>query len=339
MGRGLRKRARAILLIVFLLFLGWGSLALLLHSDILRVLSIRGIARIISLADSDAPLFPLSIYNDPWGKLPSLPPNRCQLFDGYAVRIPPTRICGNAAGFRDYNYTVEKPSGVFRVVMLGDSFVFGWGVELEDTLPKKLEDILNEGKTSYSYQVLNFGFPGLGTEEEVEMLKLRAVRYDPDMVIILFLPDDFSNESIVRDLYEAKIAEYLQKYPYRSYERAERDVSLDVAIQRDSMAAGESVDSLRARMLPVLQDLAGISSRENFSVLFAIDNWNPNQETFLRQATQELHFELVSLHPESHPDYDPSRMVGHPLDGHPSALANRIKAELLFREMVERGLI
>lgn len=45
----------------------------------------------------------------------------------------------NSHGMRDREQSVEKPSGTFRIIALGDSIVYGFGVRIEDALPKKLE--------------------------------------------------------------------------------------------------------------------------------------------------------------------------------------------------------
>ena len=66
---------------------------------------------------------------------------------GNQTLIWPTKVNINKAGFRDYEYSVDKPEGVFRIAVLGDSLIFGFGVNLEDTFPKVLERMLKkEGK-------------------------------------------------------------------------------------------------------------------------------------------------------------------------------------------------
>ena len=46
----------------------------------------------------------------------------------------------NKHGYRDYEYSLKKPEGIFRVLILGDSQTFGSGIKnLEETWVKKLE--------------------------------------------------------------------------------------------------------------------------------------------------------------------------------------------------------
>lgn len=61
----------------------------------------------------------------------------------------------NGFGFRDNEFEVNKSTSVFRIVVVGDSFVEGYGVELEDTFIKVLEKKLNISKKRY--EVINAG--------------------------------------------------------------------------------------------------------------------------------------------------------------------------------------
>ena len=45
-----------------------------------------------------------------------------------------------------FDYTIEKPADTYRVIALGDSFVFGDHVNTADSWPEQLEDLLNAKK-------------------------------------------------------------------------------------------------------------------------------------------------------------------------------------------------
>jgi hypothetical protein len=49
----------------------------------------------------------------------------------------------NSQGLRDYEYSLTKPAGVYRIMLLGDSTTLGWGVPLNNTTSKILERSLN----------------------------------------------------------------------------------------------------------------------------------------------------------------------------------------------------
>jgi len=65
----------------------------------------------------------------------------------------------NEDGFRDHPYARPKPSGTFRIVVLGDSVTFGFGVALEATFVKQLEALLVRAATM-PIEVLSLGVSG-----------------------------------------------------------------------------------------------------------------------------------------------------------------------------------
>ncbi len=108
----------------------------------------------------------------------------------------------NSAGFRDRDYSLEKPEGVFRIIILGDSMTEGLQVPLEQTFAKVLETLLNGDtvKDDFSkkkFEVLNLGVAAYGTGQEYLLLKEYGLLYQPDLVILAFLSlNDVLNNSL-----------------------------------------------------------------------------------------------------------------------------------------------
>lgn len=91
----------------------------------------------------------------------------------------------NSAGFRDVEHAVAKPSGVYRVVVLGDSIAAGLRVErYEDTFPAILEKLLRE--RGLNAEVINLAVSGYNTQQEVELFKEKGLRYRPDLVLVAY---------------------------------------------------------------------------------------------------------------------------------------------------------
>jgi len=145
---------------------------------------------------SDEPLYPNEFTVSNPEKFPQfiLKPNYSSPFDGAVVKIPATTVRINSDGFReDKDYPVSKPKDVKRIVIMGDSYTFGWGVEIEDSWPKVFERMLNENSDKVRYEVLNFGVPGYNIAHEVELYLTKAKKYDPDYVIFASLSNDLIN--------------------------------------------------------------------------------------------------------------------------------------------------
>lgn len=102
----------------------------------------------------------------------------------------------NSQGFRGPERSEVKDKNVFRIAVLGDSYVEAFQVQEEETFCALIEKRL-EPNCSKQVEVLNFGVSGYGTTKELLTLKYRALDYSPDLVILAFLSgnDLFDNKA------------------------------------------------------------------------------------------------------------------------------------------------
>jgi hypothetical protein len=104
----------------------------------------------------------------------------------------------NSWGYRDVEHTPEKPRGVFRIAVLGDSFTEARQVDIAYTFWKRVEARLRGhppfGKRKV--EVLNFGIGGYGPAQELLTLRLHTLRFFPDLVILAYCPgNDLASNS------------------------------------------------------------------------------------------------------------------------------------------------
>lgn len=104
----------------------------------------------------------------------------------------------NAAGFHDFEFTKEKGDGVFRIAVLGDSYVEALHVPREAAFHNRLEKILNDVfHGTPRFEVYAFGMSGNGTFSNYLYLMKYALSYTPNLVINAFLAgNDFRNDSV-----------------------------------------------------------------------------------------------------------------------------------------------
>ncbi len=148
----------------------------------------------------------------------------------------------NDVGFRAVP-TSPKPDGVKRIVVVGDSWTFGQGVEADETFTSQLEKLLT--RKGGKWQVYNLGMPGWNTANQLAALRTLFSRVKPDVVV--FCPT--SND--IDDSYEvwngrllprgfASTAGFRRSYGYES-----RWIQVFRDLQRE-------VDSLKGRGIPSL---------------------------------------------------------------------------------------
>lgn len=96
----------------------------------------------------------------------------------------------NSGGFRDIEHSFKKPPGVYRIVGLGDSFLWGQGVKFEDISLNVLAKRLGETSQRYQIETINLAISGMDTVVESRALRELGVRFDPDLVILHFVLND-----------------------------------------------------------------------------------------------------------------------------------------------------
>jgi hypothetical protein len=109
----------------------------------------------------------------------------------------------SSQGLRNEEVMMPKPRGVYRILAVGDSFTFGWGVPSEQSWPKVLEETLR--KKDQKIEVINAGRHGSDLFDEVKICEAYADRFDVDMILVgVFSIDDL----YFATLYDKEISWY-----------------------------------------------------------------------------------------------------------------------------------
>ena len=102
---------------------------------------------------------------------------------GATVRI-------NSRGLRESESLIyDRRENVYRILCLGDSVVFGFGVEQPEAFPAVLERLLTERENN-EFEAINTGVPGYNTVQEVRFLEVEGYRYHPDLVLLFLVIND-----------------------------------------------------------------------------------------------------------------------------------------------------
>jgi len=126
----------------------------------------------------------------------TIPMEKDREFPDAGYRLVPNRrgttlgkeVSINSLGFRDQEYEIKTDA--YRVIGIGDSVCFGWGVEFKDAYLKKFEQRLNNYYSEGSVEVLNLGVPGTNTVNQCHLLENRFLHLKPNLVLVNFFLND-----------------------------------------------------------------------------------------------------------------------------------------------------
>jgi lysophospholipase L1-like esterase len=130
----------------------------------------------------------------------------------------------NAQGTRGPEFTVAKPAGTFRVLSLGDSRTFGWGLTDEETYSRRLETLLNAlpAKTK-RVEVINAGVNAWSFSQMAVYLREFGLRYQPDVVVLgeanlwTQFSEKNSPEFVRKFLWRVRLKNFLRRFALYHY--------------------------------------------------------------------------------------------------------------------------
>jgi hypothetical protein len=102
-------------------------------------------------------------------------------------------VAFNSVGMRDREHSVQKPSGVFRILVLGDSFMEALQVPYEASFPSLLERTLQQQRRT-PIEVVNASVSGWGTDDQLQYLTTYGLQWHPDLILVaMTLHNDISD--------------------------------------------------------------------------------------------------------------------------------------------------
>jgi len=104
----------------------------------------------------------------------------------------------NSLGLRENEIDQRKPDGSYRILVLGDSFTEGYGVEAEERFTDVFKKALRDSKADH--EIINAGVASYSPLLEYLYLREKGLKLRPDMVILFYdlgdLRDDLEYEYI-----------------------------------------------------------------------------------------------------------------------------------------------
>lgn len=131
-------------------------------------------------------------------------------------------VTTNSRSMRYAEIPVGRRDDVLRIVALGDSTTFGWGVDQAETYPAVLEGLLQGKVPGKRIEVINGGVPGYSSFQGLHHVRTRVVDFQPDMYLIGYIVQD-ARAAPISDKDQAisgRVPEFLRANPlyrWRTY--------------------------------------------------------------------------------------------------------------------------
>jgi lysophospholipase L1-like esterase len=258
-------------------------------------------------------------------------------------RLGDNRVSLNSHGHRDDEMPVEKPAGERRILVLGDSVTFGWGVDQGQDYPARLEALLRQ-HTGAVWQVINAGVNGYNSEQEAIYFATEGIRFQPDIVLLVYVGND------VEPSFDPNVVTWRRDptWPSSFPELLDRARSLSWLYQTTKLfqrmeelqPRGASAQKRRLAdhpgwpaSLEALKSIARVCAREGIPFLVATESGSDEGlPALLRQAG----IDAITLGP-AWSRVAPDKHRVSRVDPHPSAVVHAEFAALLLEEVRARG--
>jgi len=113
---------------------------------------------------------------------------RFRLRPGFETRIGDDHYRVNELGLRGGPEPIQKPVGTRRILVLGDSYAFGFGVNEREAVGVQLQANLRKDHSDVT--VLNMAVPGYQTGQQLALLERDGLRLQPDLVVLIYYAND-----------------------------------------------------------------------------------------------------------------------------------------------------
>ena len=265
----------------------------------------------------------------------------------------------NSDKLRDREYPIEKGNNTIRIAGLGDSAAYGFGVkDINNTVFKILESRLNKEKpANKTYELINFAKPGYDVEDELNVLKEKALKYSPDIILVIYHLNDIENfdpeleKNHNQWLEIPKIGFILRSisYLYYFFELNTNRLILGLGIRENFenyLIKVYNSDINKETNKKYFKELADISKKKNIAVIltiaplpYKIKNYPfTKSHDYLKDIADENNFYYVeSL--DSYKKYDSSELFVNKHDLHPNELGHKLIADELYKLFKKEKII
>jgi len=249
----------------------------------------------------------------------------------------------NPYGFTDIDRPAEKPDTVFRIAVLGDSYIWGDGIPFEEVWSHRLADSINSKYKNI--ELFSWGIRGWSTLDQYNFFKKEGRKYDIDLLLFGFCHNDpdmgdyrqmspewYKRLNFLIKVFPKTTLRILDNLYKRSYARW--------------LVKLYSEKNLR-KYSDLLQVIKTFEEKDVSNIAFVLTPSNLNEtyeERYMKieELLNHAKIDCINLYPAmyqkfAHADID--TLKANPVNGHPGLLLNIFYAEEAMKYLLEKNYI
>lgn len=201
-------------------------------------------------------------------------------------------------GAKEFSY--KKPVNTLRIIGIGDSVMSSWGIDPDKTYLRLLNEKLTRAFPHKNTEVLNFAVPGYNTAIEYEIIKTKAIQYNPDLIIIGFVGNDMDLPNYIRKKVLAK--SYLYYFLSTTFQHIKAFLKYPGFHRDNALTDAPSVDEFRFvyqqdetppeyqymvgydNYIKTMKNIAKITIEQGIPVVLILEKGDHSEKTVALQA-------------------------------------------------------
>lgn len=249
-----------------------------------------------------------------------------------------THVNGKVATINEHGFRGEYNADKNAVLVLGDSFTFGYCLADNETLPYRTEQVLAD-RFGCDVEFVNAGVPGYGVHHMIALYEQEFASYPVDHVVLTMIePDVLRQPSDASPYAERRMVarKLIRSSSFLAFMKPRLDVFRQFITGRDELSDTKFDEYLHADQ----QRIAAFQDRlqeQNKTLILHAWVYEQNQTGFYhamqRFAEQEDIPILANHYPAVVEDYGEERDALYCSDGHPSPRYTARAAETLSAEL------
>ncbi len=260
----------------------------------------------------------------------------------WETRYGDVLVTYNERGLRD-RPILPKADDEYRILALGDSVTFGWGVDQDKTFAARLESLL-QSRLHRTVRVINSGVGGYNTVQEVTYFKQEGIDLQPDLVLLTYVQNDIEVNRGPFDPW-AQSSPWGKPFPdmletiggklwlyrlvYHTYNHA-----------LPKLQAGPTPNSPQETMgwqqsMAALRELVAMCEERKIPLILFFRRSHPDENKLLfEDVVRHTHGVPVKDMASWYNGLDEFSLVNSKIDGHPNAEGHRVMAEHMTDDIV-----